>query len=202
MVGQVTVVAILMIVQGALEIIAGLVLALFAMIMPALLAEAVRQQQAQGGPNPLPGFPGDFGDFAAWIYGSMAVLGFVPGILRLIAGIRNLRYRGRTMGIVAHLLGLLSMCTVYCSLTSIGLAIYGLIVYFNSDVIYAFQLGEEGVAAAEIKARYYSDPMRFQLGVPRDELPEDEAGRREERPPERAPRREQGDQFYGEDFRS
>jgi hypothetical protein len=195
MVSQVTAVAILMIVQGSLEMVMGLLYVFAALIMPAFFEEVARQQQAQGAPNPFQG------GFPAHVASLMAAAGFVPGLLRIVAGIRNLRFHGRTMGNTSHLVGLLSIGTCYCSLTSIGLAIYGLIVYFNSDVAYAFKLGEEGVPSGEIKARYYSDPTRFQMGIPRER-----EGRRadydddEERPLERPAQREQGDQFYGEDF--
>src|SRR5438876_2613315 len=133
MISQVTAVAILMIVQGSLEIIMGLLLVFVAAVAPAFFAEANRQQLAQGGPNMFDMLPGGE-QFATRLYGGMAALALIPGVLRLIAGIRNLRFHGRTMGIVSHLVGLLSIGTCYCSITSIGLAIYGLIVYFNSDV--------------------------------------------------------------------
>ncbi len=162
MVNQVTVVAILMIVQGAFEILLGLVLVVVALVIPPFFEEAVRQQQQfQGGPNPRPDMPEGVLHFLAFVYLAMGVAGILPGTIRIIAGIRNLSYRGRTFGIVSHFLGLASIGTLYCSLTSIGLTIYGLIVYFNSEVERAFALGEQGLSAGEIKARYYRDPDRF-----------------------------------------
>jgi len=199
MVSQVTPVAILMIVQGALEIIMGFVLVGAALIVPAVFEEAARQQQAQGGANAFPGMPAGFEQFAGWLYSGMAACGFLSGVIRLSAGIRNVRFRGRTFGIFSHFFcGFLSLGTCYCSLTGIGLLIYGLIVYFNSDVAYAFTLGERGIPSGEIKARYYNDPDRFQAGggsherERRDER-EDDGPLEDDRPD----RPQQGDQFYG-----
>jgi hypothetical protein len=196
MVGHVMPVAILMIVQAVLEIAFGLMLAVFAVVMPALVQQAIRQQQAQGGPAPMPGFPGGVGQLAL-LYGAMATAVFIPGVVRLIAGIRSLRFRGRGFGIVSLFLGLLSIGSCYCAPTSIGLMIYGLIVYFNSDAAYAFTLGERGVPSGEILARYYRDPQDFRFGdsVERERFDEYEAGREADQPR----RTEKSDQFYRAD---
>src|ERR1019366_6282757 len=118
MVGHVMPVAILMIVQAALEIACGLMLAVFAVVMPALVQQSIQQQQAQGGPAPMPGFPGGVGQFTALLYGAMAAAALIPGVVRLIAGIRSLRFRGRSFGIASLFLGLLSFGSCYCAPTS------------------------------------------------------------------------------------
>lgn len=182
MVNQVAAVGILMIVQGALEIVLGLILIAAAMFVPSLLEEAARQQaQFQpanaAAPNPLPFLPDPFAQMAAAIYLSMALAGLVPGIIRIVAGVRSLSYRGRTMAITANIVGLLSIGTCYCSLTSVGLAIYALIVLFNRDVERAFALGEQGVPGDEIKTRYARSHYRFRDD---DELRAEEPPRRED----------------------
>ncbi len=88
------------------------------------------------------------------VYLSMGLVGLVAGILHIIAGIRNLSYRGRTLGIVALIAGGLSVGTIYCAPTTIGLMIYGLIVYFSADGRRAFELGEKGMSGAEIRELY------------------------------------------------
>ena len=197
MVGHVMPLAILMIVQAGLEIALGLVLGVSAVVMPALMEQSIRQQQAQGGAAPMPGFPGDVGQFAAVLYGAMAAAALIPGVVRLIAGIRSLRFRGRGFGIASLFLGLLSFGTCYCAPTSIGVMIYGLIVYFNSDVAYAFTLGERGVPSGKIVSRYYRDPrgFRFGEGEERERFDEYEDGR-EADPPRSA---EKDDRYYRDD---
>ena len=76
--------------------------------------------------------------FMTIIYGAMGLGGFIPGLLHLVAGIRNLRYKGRTLGIVALGFGLAATMTCYCAPTSIALTVYGLIVYLNPAVAQVF----------------------------------------------------------------
>jgi hypothetical protein len=78
----------------------------------------------------------------------------IAALLKVIGGIRNLKYRGRTLGIVALASSAVSIFTCYCALTGIGLLIYGLVVYFNNDVRQAFEMGERGASPEEIKAAF------------------------------------------------
>jgi drug/metabolite transporter (DMT)-like permease len=84
----------------------------------------------------------------AWIFLIYVVLGVVllavAGI-RIFAGIRNLSFKGRTLGIIAVFCGLITSLTIYCAPTSIGLVIYGLIVYLDSNVAQTFRDREAGV---------------------------------------------------------
>ena len=68
----------------------------------------------------------------------LAIVIFGTGLVKLIAGIKNYKWRGRTLGIVAFGTGLLSLCTVYCAPTAIALGVYGLIVYLDKDVVAKF----------------------------------------------------------------
>ena len=74
----------------------------------------------------------------------------IIGVLRLVAGILGVMYRGRTLGLVTHFLGLVSMLTCYCLPTAIGVCVYGCVVYFNSDVAHAFKMIAEGYTVQEI----------------------------------------------------
>jgi hypothetical protein len=150
MANQVTVVAILMIVQGVLELLAGLLFTGAAFIVPAML-------EKQPGAGQFPGMPKDFKEIATALYLVMGVCGLVAGLLHLLAGIRNIFYRGRTLGLVALFAGAVSIGTCYCSLTTIGLLIYGAIVYFNEETARAFRMGEQGLSVAEIKERLRAD---------------------------------------------
>ena len=149
MASQVTVVAILMIVQGVLEVLMGLLLVLVAFAMPRFFDMAM--QQAPPPPNNVRGMPGEVKTVITIVYGVMGGAGLLVGIVRIIAGIRNLSYRGRGLGLVSLFLGILSLATVYCALTSLGLMIYGLIVYFNEQTARAFAMGERGMSRADIQ---------------------------------------------------
>ena len=135
LVGHVPIVAICLIVQGALEVLFGIFMVLFSGLFLSL-------PQFQG-MQPL-----------AWFLITVSVPGFACGVLRIVAGIFNLRFRRRVLGMTALGVGLLTMMTGYCALSSIGLAVYGLIVYLNDSAIEAFAMGDGGRSATEIQAAF------------------------------------------------
>ena len=136
---QVTTLAILMIVQGALEAIIGLVLLVMG---PAMLSTT-------------PGMPRNdqeaIGIMSA-VFIILGVLILLTAGLKIVAGIKNLKYRGRTLGMAALISSIVSMMTGYCAPTAIALLIYGLIIYLDGDVRQAFEMGEQGVPPEQIKA--------------------------------------------------
>ena len=105
-------------------------------------------------PIPVAPFPVGFEWMMLAIYGSMGLVSLVIGVLGIWAGIRMLKFRGRTFGIVALSSGLLSIAGCYCLPTAIGLFVYGLIVLLNEPVKRAFAMGEEGRTAAEIQNHF------------------------------------------------
>jgi hypothetical protein len=141
LVHHVRVVAILLIIQGALEIVMGLFLGAMAVFMPLVVR---RQPQA----NDFP--PGMLLWVLPLVYGGLAILVLAVAGLRITAGVRNYQFRGRTLGIVALAGGLLTMLTCYCLPTALALAIYGLVVYLNNQAAEAFRMGEAGRPADEI----------------------------------------------------
>jgi hypothetical protein len=84
----------------------------------------------------------------------LSIPGLVVGALRIVAGLFNLRYRRRLLGMTALGLGLMLIFTAYCAPTAIALAVYGLIVYLNEAVIAAFNMGDRGCKPAEIRATF------------------------------------------------
>ena len=68
-------------------------------------------------------------------YGIAASVIGIVALLRLTSGIMILRKRGRMFSIVMSLLGLVTVFTCYCSLTSIGLCVYSLIVLIQPSVM-------------------------------------------------------------------
>lgn len=147
---QVPVVAILMIVQGGLEIIAGIFYAAmgpFMMKMMSFANENVPPEAAMQNQQP----PEEMMWVLVAVYGGMGAVAIICGLLKVVAGIRNLSYKGRVLGFVALGSGLLSSITCYCAPTAIGLAVYGLIVYANSDVARAFEMAKQGYTPDQIK---------------------------------------------------
>lgn len=146
-------VAILMIIQGALELLHAVIFIALAVavpfMLPAMPAEAVQAREV--GAAALPGF---VKGMIMAVYGVMGAGGLIAGVLHVTAGIFGLQFRRRTLGIVALTLGMASISTVSCAPTAIGLAIYGLITYLNPAVVAAFRLGDAGVPAADIRSRF------------------------------------------------
>jgi hypothetical protein len=148
MVKQVQVVAILMIVNGALVSIMGLLYAFMGPAMFALMRLGPASKSTNNPPDTM------FLTLMSAIYLGLGLLVLTAGILNLVAGIRSLKLRGRTFAIVALFSNLIPIFTCYCLPTSLGLMIYGLIVFFQADVAHAFAMVATGVS-----------PQRFLGGV-------------------------------------
>jgi len=145
---HVRVVAILMLVQGVAELLAGIGLGAFAVAMPQIILQTQKDM-----PQP-PDMPQQMFWILTLTYGGMAAAGIVAAVLHLAAGLRNYQFRGRTFGIVALAGGMVSAFTCYCLPTAIGFGIYGLIVYLNSSATEAFRMGDSGRSATEILAAF------------------------------------------------
>jgi hypothetical protein len=144
LVRHVRVVAILMIVQGALELGMAILLGVLAVVVP----QVAMQAAASHPQDSLP--PETFLQIMTFTYGGMAAATGVAALLHIIAGVRNYRFRGKVFGIVAMACGVLSALSCYCLPTAVGLGVYGLIVYLNEGTAEAFRVGESGVAARQI----------------------------------------------------
>lgn len=156
MVGQIRIVSILMMVQGALDLLAGLGLIGMGFFMAFAMKEAMMEnpqmQQGNGAP------PEIMVNMVSWFYGGLGVVIGLIGALCIFAGYRNWQYKGRTLGIVALVAGLGTIFSCYCAPTSLALCIYGLIVYLNAPASSAFRMGEEGFTGDEIAMTF--SPLR------------------------------------------
>jgi hypothetical protein len=140
LIGHVRIVALLMIVQGVLELGFGaLMLASGAMFLGVREPELAHLQGL------------------AVLCLALSVPGIIGGILHLWAGPANWQFRRRKLGIAALGVGLTAMFTVYCAPTGIALAVYGLIVYLNDSVTVAFEMGEHGKSRADIDRAFPVD---------------------------------------------
>ena len=143
MVNQVTVIGILMIVNGSLATLLGTLIAIMGPVMFSLFS-----QQAAPMPQEAQQFMTVVSVFYV-IYGSVIA---IAGIMNIAGGISALRVRSRNFVITALFFNIGALCS-YCLPTSLGLMIWGLIVMFQSDVAHAFTLGASGYTADEIKRR-------------------------------------------------
>jgi hypothetical protein len=137
LVGQVRIVAILNAVEAGLE----LIVAAFCLLTGAIMLLLPAEVQRQGGGNPAA---------LAAIYLTVGSVNLILGGLRLLASWRNYFFHNRSLGIVSLCLGLISTFGGCCAVTSIGIAVYGLIVLFDAAVMDAFQRRSQGASVNEI----------------------------------------------------
>ncbi len=136
-----------MIIQGALEVIMGGLLAGFAFFVEELFENAGRQ-------NPNQPMPEGMTTFMQLLYGGVGVVTLVLAALHIYAGIRVTRYQGRTLGLVALGAGVMSIFTCYCAITAVPLFVWGVIVMMNEPVKRAFMFREAGHTKAEVDNGY------------------------------------------------
>jgi hypothetical protein len=142
---QINTVAILMIIHGSIESLLGILLAAMGPIMFGFMKMSPSGSRS-GAPK-----EGEI-VLMSVIYGVLGVLVLAAGVLKIVAGIKNMKYRSRTLGIVALSSAIVSMFTCYCLPTALALAVYGLIVYLNEQSARAFQMGDQGMSPNEIRA--------------------------------------------------
>jgi hypothetical protein len=155
LVSHVRIVAILMIVQGVLELLIGG----FYIVMGIIVATVMRDQFASEFVVPadtdaaVPP-PEVFIWITCGTYVVMGLTNLIVGSLHGYAGYRNYSFKSRTLGVIALAGGMATLLGCYCLPTALALAVYGLIVYLNASVAEAFRMGEQGQPSATILARF------------------------------------------------
>lgn len=153
MVGQVRVVGILMAVQGGLSLLMGGFFVVYGILLPMFMAEAMKadpNMRRNGGVPPE--------EVLQWMTLGMGIGGGVLifiSILEIFAGIRAYQFRSRGLVVGALIAGLLPVLSCYCAPTAIAMAVYGLIVMFNAQVIGAFEMGQRGLTGDQIIGSFY-----------------------------------------------
>ncbi|QDU98428.1 hypothetical protein [Lignipirellula cremea] len=147
LVGHVRVVSILQMVQGGLDLSAGLLLIGMAVFFGYFLEEIAKENPAMDPQGQLANGGMKAMSIAYGVAGGVIV---AIGLLSVVAGAFNLRYRGRVLGFISLTTGLLTVLTCYCAPTSLALFVYGLVVYLNPSVAQAFDLGEAGYTSSQI----------------------------------------------------
>ena len=149
MVPQVTVIGILMIVNGSLCVLYGMLLVFLGPFMSSFInfqgAPPQAQAQVQQAQQVM--------QVVSIVYIVLGSFVAIAGCMNIAGGIAALKYRSRAFVITALFFNLVPSFTCYCTLTSLGLMIWGLIVMFQGDVAHAFTLGASGYTADEIKRR-------------------------------------------------
>jgi hypothetical protein len=160
---QVRTFAVLNAVQGALEIPVGLMMSGMSVFLPTL----ARLDRNANGNN------GDQGQIDTWmlwlmagIYLAIGLPVLASGILRIVAGVKNYRFGGRTLAMVSLILGMASMLTCYCAPTAMGLFVYGLILHMNPAVKAAFEMARQGRTAPEILAAFSPEQAAYYTAAP------------------------------------
>lgn len=140
--GYVPTVAILLIVHGVLMLAAGLgLVAMMLMITPQIGQQIEEQQRMQRQQNPnAPQFTKEGMTTMLYaVYGGMSASLFLIAGLDLLAGVRNYGYRNRVLGVIALVLNMGSVSFCWCLPLSIGLMVFGMIIYLSPEADRAFQ---------------------------------------------------------------
>lgn len=149
LVGHVRILGILLMVHGVFALLCGLMFAGMAILFPMIF---VMDPPPRGAPNAPP--PEAIGWFIGAIYGGIGFVTLLAGGLQIYAGYKTYLFRQRKLGILSVILGAGASLSCYCSITAIGLLIYGLIVYLDNSVKQAFELGDQGYAPDQIDALF------------------------------------------------
>ena len=150
LVGHVRVLGILMLVHGVLALMCGLMFVAMAVFFPMLFASIEPPPNARAGEPP----PEVIGWIMGGVYGGIGLITSIAGGLQIYTGYQTYLFRKRQLGIVSLILGAGASLSCYCSITAIGLLIYGLIVLLNASVKEAFELGAQGYAPDQIDAMF------------------------------------------------
>lgn len=168
MYNQVPVIGILMIVNGVLCTLFGMLLMFWGPFMQQFL-------NMQGAPPPPPEAQQVL-QVVSIVYIALGAVVALAGVINIAGGVAALRYRSRAFVLTALFFNIIPIFTCYCAPTSLGLMIWGLIVMFQGDVAQAFSLGASGYSAEEIR-------QRMAAGARHDDYRDDyhDAGRGDER---------------------
>jgi hypothetical protein len=135
-------VAILMIVHGVLMFVAGFsVIGVRVFLTPQIGQQFENQQQLQRQQNPnAPQITREgMTAFLYVVYGAMSAFLFLIGVLNIYAGARNYGYRNRVLGVISIVINMSSILFFLCLPLSIGLLIFGMIIYLSPEADRAFR---------------------------------------------------------------
>lgn len=141
---QVLVVSIFQIVVGGFELVMSALLAIYTGVFGAFSMGMIDVPEGEDDPRFI------FGIVSAVLL-FFCLLIFLAAVLRIWSGIAGFYFKRRKMAITATILGMSSALTMYCSVFSIGVLIYGLIIYNDRNVKRAYEMAEQGMTPEQIK---------------------------------------------------
>ena len=146
---QVPVIASLMIVQGVLLLMFSLLMLAYSFFAPQFFAFMPPEQQAE--------FQGQMQQqtmILTIVFGVASALTFSLAVMHFMAAYYGFTFKYRLFGIITMIMGLGAMATCYCAPTAIGLAVYGMIIYFNPAVSQAFAMAKSGMKRDQILEQF------------------------------------------------
>jgi hypothetical protein len=130
-------IAVLLIVQGVHDLIAGLALC------------GLGAYVGSGGTGlPVAAFPVE-SQVAVVVFGPLLI---AAAALKIVAGLRNYHYRALPLGLLALASCLVSALVCYCAPLSLALMAWGLVLYRRPEVERAFLMGRQGLSREWIEA--------------------------------------------------
>ena len=150
-VSQIRTFAILNIIQGTLEIPMGLMFSGLAVFFPIMMS--MEQARDPSAADDLP-FDGQMFWLISGIYMAIGIPVLSCGVLRIVSGVRNFRFKGRTLSLISIFAGMSSVFSCYCAPTALGILVYGLILHLNPAVKAAFEMGRQGQTVEQILAAF------------------------------------------------
>lgn len=159
MVNQITIVAILQIVQGGFECLMALMLLGFTIFFSVgISGEEIDISE------------GEVYMLLA-IYGGLFVLVLASAIFRIVTGVACLKFKWRIPTVISLSAGFITLMTCYCGPTAIALGIYGIIVLLSPPAAKAFRMRQNGMTVQEIKHAFQMASAQPTLVPPEQFVP-------------------------------
>jgi hypothetical protein len=144
LIGHVLTVSIMQIVMAVLELVMALFLIGYGVILPQVLNQANQANHSEKlSASAALGLTIGLTAFGCLILAS--------AILRIVSGINGLQLRRRRLMLVSLIFGMTSIFTCYCSLFSIALGVYGIVVLFDPAVMRAFEEVANGASPESVR---------------------------------------------------
>jgi hypothetical protein len=154
MVGHVPILGWLMIVQGVLEFVLGILFAVMAFVGPDAVAEVAQNMPTVEETGMT---AGQLKMLTMLVYGGIGAALAIIGIITAIGGWQVTQFRSRAFALFGLSVGFATVILgCYCFPTALTLGIYGLIVLQDSPVTDAFTIRRAGYSAKQVRELFQS----------------------------------------------
>lgn len=127
-------------VLGIVMIVHGVFLAGWGLFMAAYVVFYLFEMASLPAPPGDPGTEDAISSLIVLVFLALAFLHLLPGALQIFAGWRIRSFQGRGLAIGALIASFFTVFGCYCGLTSVGIAIWGLVVLFHEEVARRFAM--------------------------------------------------------------